>query len=111
MRIWSRNLAYSPQTTRSALLKSATRRIIAGSRTVPEEIRRSVNIWCTLVGLTVRNWADWPTSVLSMSARLDPSQSTLGSPEALRKGKIANETAGPDATFFAGGEKSGPRYT
>src|SRR5581483_12097266 len=33
-----------------------------------------------------------PTSVLSMSARLGPSQSRAGSPEALRKGKIAIET-------------------
>src|SRR5664279_4597439 len=94
MRIWSPNLAYCPQTTRSALLKSATRRIVAGSSTVAEEIRRSVNIWCTLLGLTVRNCADWPTSVLNMSARLGPIQSRLGSPDALRKGKIASDTVG-----------------
>ena len=49
MRIWSPNLAYCPQTTRSALLKSATRWIVSGSSTVEEEMRRSVKIWCRLV--------------------------------------------------------------
>src|SRR5208282_2653915 len=95
MRIWSPNFAYCPHNTRSALLKSATRRIVAGSSAVSEEICRSPNIWCRLFGLTVRNCADWPTSVLSMSARLGPIQSRLGSPDALRNGKIANDTTGP----------------
>src|SRR5271167_4338651 len=111
MRISSPNFAYCPQTTRSAVLKSATRRIVAGSRTVEEEMRRSVNTWCKLLGLTVRNCADWPTSVLSMSARLGPIQSRLGSPDALRKGKIASDTAGLVGAVMAldEGPKSGSR--
>src|ERR1700676_5588680 len=47
-----------------------------------------------MFGLTVRRLADCPTSVVSMSARLEPSQSSDGSEDAFRKGKIANETAG-----------------
>src|SRR5579863_7274745 len=43
----------------------------------------------------VRRCADWPTSVLSMSARLEPSQSSLASPEPLRNGRMARETSGP----------------
>ncbi len=57
-------------------------------------MRRSVKIWCKLFGLTVRSCDDWPTSVLSMSARLGPSQSRAGSADALRKGRIASDMAG-----------------
>src|SRR5580700_12234523 len=94
MRISSPNFAYWPQTTRSAVLKSATRRITVGSSTVVGEIRKSENIWCRRSGLTVCNCEDCPTSVLNISARLEPNQSKLGSPEAFLKGRIANETAG-----------------
>src|ERR1700722_14254307 len=94
MRIWSPNLAYCPQTTRSALLESATRRIVTGSSAVFDEMRKSLNTWCKLLGLTVRNCDDWPTSVLSRRTNLARSQSRAVSPDALRKGKIASETAG-----------------
>src|ERR1700683_4791528 len=43
---------------------------------------------------TARSCADWPTSLLSISAMLDPSQSSDGSPDALRKGRIASDVAG-----------------
>src|SRR5580698_2948161 len=57
-------------------------------------MRRSVKIWCRRSGLTVCNFEDCPTSVLNISARLEPNQSKLGSPEAFLKGRIANEMAG-----------------
>ena len=97
IRIAFPNRAYCPQTTRSALLKSATRLIVAGSRTVEDEIRRSPKIWCTMLGLTVRRLADWPTSVVSMSATLEPIQSSDGSEVAFRKGRIASDAAGAGA--------------
>src|SRR5580692_7727894 len=57
-------------------------------------MRKSENIWCKRSGLTVCNFEDCPTSVLSISDRLEPNQSKLGSPEAFLKGRIASETAG-----------------
>src|SRR5882762_8147111 len=84
------------------------RLIVLGSIDVPGATRRAERIWCSRSGETVRKWADWPTSVLNMSARLEPSQSTLGSPEALRNGRIARERAGAEAVFADGG-KSVPR--
>src|SRR4029077_18399186 len=95
IRIWSPSLTYCPHTKRSALLDSATRRTVAGSSTVEREMRRSVNIWLTRLGLTVRSCADCPTSVVNISATLEPSQSKFGSPEALRNGRIAREVNGP----------------
>src|SRR5580692_9369357 len=44
---------------------------------------------------TVRTRDDWPNSALSSWLRFDPSESNVGSPEALRNGKIASETGGP----------------
>ena len=111
MRIWPPNLAYCPQTNVSALLNSASRRKVAGSMEALGATRRSDSTWCSRSWETARKRVDWPTSVLNISARLGPNQSTLGSPEALRKGKIANDSAGPDTVFFGDGEKSGPRNT
>src|SRR5216684_4573236 len=45
-------------------------------------------------GETVRSLADCPTSVPNISAMLAPTQSSEGSPDALRKGTIARESAG-----------------
>src|SRR5580704_10749936 len=76
-----------------------------GSSEVVGEMRRSVNIWCKRSGLTVCNFGDCPTSVLNISARLEPNQSKLGSPEAFRNGRIASEIAGP-ALVRAGDEEN-----
>jgi len=54
----------------------------------------------------VRKRADWPTSVLNISARLGPSQSILGSPDALRKGRMASETAAGAVGVFALGQRA-----
>src|SRR5204862_5780824 len=47
-----------------------------------------------------------PTSVLSISATVEPSQSKLGSPEAFRNGRMANETAGAAGASGLLGDKS-----
>src|SRR5207302_6297825 len=52
-----------------------------------------------------------PTSVFNISARLGPSQSSEGSPEVLRKGRIASETAGAAGPGLATGPKIFPRKT
>src|ERR1700676_2296378 len=49
----------------------------------------------------LRRCADCPTSVLNMSAKLDPSQSSPASPEPLRNGKIASDTSDPAAALVA----------
>src|ERR1700674_2849707 len=60
----------------------------------------------------VRRREDWPTSVLSMSARLGPSQSSEESPEAFRRGRMAREACSIGALGFpADREKSLPRKT
>src|SRR6267143_2711414 len=60
----------------------------------------------------VRRWADWPTSVLSMSARLGPSQSSEVSPDAFRKGRMAREACSSGVPRFAvDPEKILPRKT
>src|SRR5215471_2389162 len=56
---------------------------------------RSCSSWPTRSEETVRRAPDWPTSVARVSARYDPTQSSEGSPEALRKGRIASDTEGP----------------
>ena len=69
MRIWSPNFAYWPQITVSALLESRYSAQDRGIDDVSAPIRRSCKIWCKRSGETVRKCADWPTSVLSMSAK------------------------------------------
>src|SRR5690349_7923578 len=54
-----------------------------------------------MFGLTVRRLADCPTSVVSRSATLDPSQSSCGSPDAFLNGRIASDTLGPDTAELA----------
>src|ERR1700692_735202 len=49
----------------------------------------------------VRRCADWPTSVVSISARLGPSQSSDASPDAFRNGRIAREACANGAPAFA----------
>src|SRR2546427_5142891 len=93
---------YCPQSRRSALVNSATRRSVSGSRVASGATRRSCRIWLTRSEGTVRREADSPMSVLSISARVGPSQLSDVSPDALRKGKIASETTGAVAVFALG---------
>ena len=58
----------------------------------------------------VRSELDCPTSVLSISATLDPNQSSAGSPDALRKGMMASETVGAEDGLVVGA-KIFPRKT
>src|ERR1043165_1318925 len=58
---------------------------------------------------TIRNCADCPPSVVSISAMLAPSQSRLGSPDAFRNGTIASETTGPEGLGLEDEPVSFPR--
>src|ERR1700730_13570742 len=49
----------------------------------------------------MRKDADWPISVRNISARFGPSQSSDTSVEALRNGKIANDSCGATTALFA----------
>src|SRR6202050_1237827 len=84
--------------------------MVGASSVVSGEIRKSLKIWPMRSDETARSCADWPTSVLSISAMLDQSQSSDGSPEALRKGRMASDMAGgalaPVSAVF---ENSRPR--
>src|SRR5277367_4314880 len=53
-------------------------------------------------GETVRMWADCPTSVLNISARLVPSQSSEASLVTLRNGRIAKDSCGTVTVGTAG---------
>src|SRR5580704_11652818 len=90
----------------SALLNSASRCTVAESSDASGEIRKSRRTWLTRSGETMRRCDDCPTSVLSVSATLDPSQPRLSSADALRNGRMASETAGPAAAFLAGANNS-----
>src|SRR5207253_3697116 len=85
---------YCPQSRRSALVNSATRRSVSGSRVASGATRRSCKIWLTRSEGTVRKDADSPMSVLSISATVEPSQLSDGLPDAFGKGKIAREISG-----------------
>src|SRR5580693_5519908 len=94
----------------SALLNSASRCTVAESSDASDEMRKSRRIWLTRSGETIRRCDDCPTSVLKVSATLDPSQPRLWSAEALRKGRMASDTAGAaGAVFVLLGEDNFPR--
>ena len=100
IRIWSPNLTNFPDTTVSALVNSAILASVGASTSVEGVIRKSASTWCKPSGEIVRTRADCPTSVLSMSATLEPSQSRELSPDALRNGRIASETSGLTTSCF-----------
>src|SRR5580700_4383485 len=77
----------------SELENSARRRSVSGSKSALGGTRRSFRIWKRRSEGTVCNFADWPTSVLRILARLLPIQSRDGSFEVLRNGRIARERA------------------
>src|SRR5271156_6896816 len=75
--------------------------MVGASSVASGEIRKSRKICPTRSEETRRSRADWPTSVLNISARLEPSQSRDASPEAFRNGRIASERAGGAVAVFS----------
>jgi len=73
-------------------VSSAMCRMVAGSWTAAGASFKSPNSCCSRPAGTICNWEDWPTSVLRISAKFVLSQSSDGSPEPFRKGRMASET-------------------
>ncbi len=95
--------------TRPAFVMSPTCLSWLGVNRALPAMRRSWSTCCNRSGGIVRNRADCPSDVRRTSLKLEPTESSVGSPELFRNGRIARDIAGPVGPTGAGRRCRKPR--